>query len=72
MSGRARFIDIDRIVLDGVDPRRVAGLGPMLEARIADALVTHGDARIAHEAARAVMASITDARPAPAGAADGS
>lgn len=64
IHSRAHTIDIESIVLDGIDPRRVAHQGALLESAIARALGPGVDAGIARETASAVMTSVS-------GAADG-
>ncbi len=82
MSGPVHVIDIERVVLHAVDPSRVHEMRAALEAQIAvqlaniDALAPsdgqRSSSRIACEAARAVLASVSGAGPGRAGGTDGS
>lgn len=72
MSGPAHIVDIDRIVLDGVDVTRLGRTGALLEAQLAGAIAglpeairsqgLRGETGIAREVARAVVASLPGAR----------
>lgn len=64
MSTPALIIDIDRVVLHDVDPRRLGEMRMVIEAQIACELVgtTNADGlAIAREATRAVVASVSGA-----------
>jgi hypothetical protein len=68
MSGEAHIIDIDRIVLTGVDPRNPSRLSALIEAEVRRALsgsdlrtstrAANSETRVAGEVARTVVRSI--------------
>jgi hypothetical protein len=68
MSGEAHIIDIDRIVLTGVDPQNPGKLSALIEAEVLRALsgsdfrtptgVANSETRVAGEVARTVVQSI--------------
>lgn len=74
MKAQPHVIDIDRIVLHGVDVMRPGRAGALLEAQIAQALagvpgiqpeVVPGESGIAREVTLAVMAGLRGARNGP-------
>jgi hypothetical protein len=68
MNGRPHVIEIDSIVLTGVDPHDRRRVGALVEAEMqrrlsepgirASAAVAHGETSVAGEVARAVMQSL--------------
>ena len=68
MNDRAHSIEIDSIVLNGVDPRRPGRLGALIEAEVRRALegtglrtstaVANSETKVAAEVARTVVRSI--------------
>lgn len=68
MSGEAHIIDIDRIVLTGVDPRNPDRLNALIEAEVLRALsrsdvrtstgIANSETRVAGEVARSVVQSV--------------